>query len=143
MMGRQPVEETTMSDTITENQGAASTSGRTFTGAKPPLKPRQIWSIRTRLNLSKRVRDAGAVRSRDVPVLVTRFYPGVDVVAAFDFPFVDARRVPECFQLSGDPKCPVTITACVTDENIRHTSPRVSRLAAIHAAMISHCSRVV
>jgi integrase len=58
MTGRQPVEETTMSDTITENQGAASTLGRTFTGAKPPLKPKQIWSIRTRLNLAKRVRDA-------------------------------------------------------------------------------------
>jgi integrase len=29
-----------------------------FTGPKPPLKPKQIWAIRTRLNLAKRVRDA-------------------------------------------------------------------------------------
>ena len=29
-----------------------------FTGPKPPLKPKQIWTIRTRLNLAKRVRDA-------------------------------------------------------------------------------------
>ena len=28
-----------------------------FTGPKPPLKPRQIWGIRTRLQMAKRTRD--------------------------------------------------------------------------------------
>ena len=46
-----------MSDNVIDGQGPASTS-RTFSGPKPPLKPKQIWSIRTRLNLAKRVRDA-------------------------------------------------------------------------------------
>ena len=47
---------------MSENSGGrqqhASTSNRTFNGPKPPLKPKQIWSIRTRLNLAARVRDA-------------------------------------------------------------------------------------
>src|SRR5688572_7518726 len=28
-----------------------------FTGAKPPLKPKQIWGIRARLQIAKRTRD--------------------------------------------------------------------------------------
>jgi integrase len=28
-----------------------------FTGPKPPLKPKQVWAIRTRLQMAKRVRD--------------------------------------------------------------------------------------
>ena len=28
-----------------------------LTGAKPPLRPSQVWSIRTRLQLKKRIRD--------------------------------------------------------------------------------------
>ncbi len=28
-----------------------------FTGPKPPLKPKQIWGIRTRLQIAKRTRD--------------------------------------------------------------------------------------
>jgi integrase len=47
-----------MSDNTGGRQQPASTSTRTFNGPKPPLKPKQIWSIRTRLNLAARVRDA-------------------------------------------------------------------------------------
>ena len=48
-----------MSETIGDHHSSHSAPPkRTFTGPKPPLKPRQIWSIRTRLNLAKRVRDA-------------------------------------------------------------------------------------
>jgi hypothetical protein len=39
-------------------QQPASTSNRTFNGPKPPLKLKQIWSIRTRLNLAEPVWDA-------------------------------------------------------------------------------------
>ena len=28
-----------------------------FTGPKPPLKPKQVWSIRTRLHVARRTRD--------------------------------------------------------------------------------------
>ena len=47
-----------MSETFGEGQSSCSTPKRTFNGPKPPLKPKQIWSIRTRLSLAKRVRDA-------------------------------------------------------------------------------------
>src|SRR3569832_1544219 len=47
-----------MSDNTGGRQQPASISSRIFNGPKPPLKPKQIWSIRTRLNLAKRVRDA-------------------------------------------------------------------------------------
>ncbi len=47
-----------MSEIIGEQESSAPASKRMFTGPKPPLKPKQIWSIRTRLNLAKRVRDA-------------------------------------------------------------------------------------
>jgi len=47
-----------MSEIIGDHESSASTPKRTFTGPKPPLKPKQIWSIRTRLNIAKRVRDA-------------------------------------------------------------------------------------
>lgn len=47
-----------MSETIGGQQEPAGTSSRISTGPKPPLKPKQIWSIRTRLNLAQRVRDA-------------------------------------------------------------------------------------
>ena len=46
-----------MSDNVVDHQEPSS-SKRTFTGPKPPLKPKQSWSIRTRLNLARRVRDA-------------------------------------------------------------------------------------
>src|SRR5262245_29634261 len=52
------LEETTMSETIGDHQTSTFIPKGTFTGPKPPLKPKQIWSIRTRLNLAKRVRDA-------------------------------------------------------------------------------------
>ena len=47
-----------MSEIIGGNQQPSSIAAKTFTGPKPPLKPKQIWTIRTRLNLAKRVRDA-------------------------------------------------------------------------------------
>jgi hypothetical protein len=34
-----------------------------FTGPKPPLKAKQVWSIRTRLQLAKRMRDLALFRS--------------------------------------------------------------------------------
>src|SRR5262245_41981380 len=48
-----------MSETIGDHQSSTCTPPKmTFTGPKPPLKPKQIWSIQTRLNLAKRVRDS-------------------------------------------------------------------------------------
>jgi len=42
--------------TLPPNRTHAWNRGRLM-GAKPPLKPRHIWSIRTRLELERRVRD--------------------------------------------------------------------------------------
>ncbi len=45
------------------DENCVSTSARTpwnkgkLIGAKPPLRPSQVWSIRTRLSIEKRVRD--------------------------------------------------------------------------------------
>src|SRR5215510_10239100 len=47
-----------MSETIGDHQTSTFIPKGAFTGPKPPLKPKQIWSIRTRLNLAKWVRDA-------------------------------------------------------------------------------------
>jgi hypothetical protein len=52
--------------------------------------------------------------------IVSRFHPSVDVVTAFDLPFVNMRRVAEGLQLLGNPKRPVAIAARVADEDIGH-----------------------
>jgi integrase len=47
-----------MSEIFGDQQSSTSTLKTRFTGPKPPLKPKQIWSIRRRLSLAHRVRDA-------------------------------------------------------------------------------------
>src|SRR5688572_16863399 len=46
-----------MTETVDHLSSVPSLPTR-FTGPKPPLKPKQIWSIRTRLHLARRVRDS-------------------------------------------------------------------------------------
>lgn len=36
------------------------------TGQKPPLKPREVWAIRVRLQISDRVRDLALFTSRPI-----------------------------------------------------------------------------
>ena len=54
--------------------------------------------------------------------IVSRFHPSVDVVTAFDLPFVNMRRVAEGLQLLGNPEGPVAVAAGVADEDVGQCS---------------------
>jgi len=45
------------SDDNNEWLGHASRGRGKLTGQKPPLQPKHVWAIRTRLQLAKKVRD--------------------------------------------------------------------------------------
>jgi hypothetical protein len=47
-------------------------------------------------------------------------HPGIDILAAFDLPFVDVRGVAERLQLLRDPERPVAIALRIADEEIVH-----------------------
>src|SRR5438105_11640697 len=48
-------------------------------------------------------------------------HPGVDILAAFDLPFVDVRLVAERFQLLADPLRKIMIALRIADEEIGHS----------------------
>ena len=48
--------QTTNEPTINPSQHRPWNKGK-FIGPKPPLQPRHVWAIRTRLQLDERVRD--------------------------------------------------------------------------------------
>ena len=47
-----------------------------LTGAKPPLRPKHVWSIRTKLRLEGRIRDLAMFN-----LAIDRKFSGCDVVA--------------------------------------------------------------
>jgi hypothetical protein len=53
---------------------------------------------------------------------VAPFHPGIDVIAAINLPFVDVRRMTKRLQLLGNQKCPIAISARITDKNIGHVT---------------------
>jgi hypothetical protein len=53
---RETIMQVTTESTITTNHRHPWNKGK-FIGPKPPLQPRHVWAIRTRLQLAGRVRD--------------------------------------------------------------------------------------
>jgi hypothetical protein len=51
-----------MLDQVTKTQRVPWNKGK-LTGAKPPLRPKHVWSIRTKLQIEGRTRDLATVLS--------------------------------------------------------------------------------
>jgi hypothetical protein len=62
--------------------------------------------------------------------VVALLYPGINVAAALDLPFVDVRDMAERFELLGDPERPVAVGGSVADENIGHRFAPIRMIAA-------------
>src|SRR5262249_53518800 len=80
------------------------------------------------------IRDGAEHVIRRIVVLL---HPGVDVIAAFDLPFVYVMRVTKSFQLLGDPERPVAVAARVADENIGHAAKPRSRTVQLRQGVFS------
>jgi hypothetical protein len=58
-----------------------------------------------------------------VGVIVAFLHPCCDIRPARNLPFVDVPYVAEFLQLLADPERPVSVAACVADENVGHAPP--------------------
>ena len=61
--GRIPMTESTTVSTAQSSRKPLWNKGKLI-GQKPPLKPKHVWAIRTRLQMAGRVRESGSVQPR-------------------------------------------------------------------------------
>ena len=76
-----------------------------FIGPKPPLQPRQVWAIRTRLQLAGRVRDLALFN-----LAIDSKLRGCDVVS---LPVEDVAQLDKCLWRSQQPNWNARLLDCL------------------------------
>jgi hypothetical protein len=87
-------------DAELDSQITQSRNKGKLTGAKPPLRPKHVWAVRTRLQLANRLRDLPlfdlAIDSKLRGCDVVALKPVVDVaptgMRSIEHPFASARQ---------------------------------------------------